>query len=123
MLWRHFLSVLGTLCGIVAFGASLDAAEPAADELQQWRVDLAAMEPDAAGLFLSWLGKLPGGAVRIALVLEHLWWVGERPNEAAPTEISEAATLAATATSGRKKALPTAFWPPNPTLTLGISDG
>ena len=32
------------------------------------------MEPGAAGLFLSWLGKLPGLAVRLALVLELLWW-------------------------------------------------
>ncbi len=46
----------------------------AADCLQEWREQVAAMEPGAAGLFLSWLGKLPGLAVRLALVLELLWW-------------------------------------------------
>ena len=53
------------------------------------------MEAEAAGLFLSWLGKLPGVAVRLALALEHLWWIGDRPGTAAPATVSEAATLAA----------------------------
>ena len=42
--------------------------------LQDWREQVSGMEDGAAGLFLGWLGKLPGLAVRLALVLEHLGW-------------------------------------------------
>jgi hypothetical protein len=49
--------------------------EPAAaDAVQTWRERVAELEAAAAGLLLSWLGKLPGMAVRLALVLELLWW-------------------------------------------------
>jgi Protein of unknown function (DUF3987) len=46
----------------------------AADHLHAWRLAVADMEGVAAGVFLSWLGKLPGLAVRLALTLELLWW-------------------------------------------------
>ena len=52
-----------------------DAA--AANYVQEWREQVADMEPVASGLFLSWLGKLPGYAVRLAVVFEYLWWAGD----------------------------------------------
>ena len=96
---------------------TLPMTTTAAAELQQWRVDVAAMEESSAGLFLSWLGKLPGLAVRLALVLEHLWWAGDQPDASAPTSISEAATLAAIgflegyALPMAKRAFGDAAWP------------
>jgi len=41
---------------------------------QEWRARLPEMEEGAAGLFLSWLGKLPGYALRLALIFSHLAW-------------------------------------------------
>lgn len=38
----------------------LPLAPTAADRIQAWREEVADMEAGAAGLFLSWLGKLPG---------------------------------------------------------------
>ena len=35
------------------------------------------MEGGAAGLMLSWTGKLPGLAVRLAVLFEFLWWAGQ----------------------------------------------
>jgi hypothetical protein len=89
----------------------------AADELQQWRVDVAQMEHGTAGLFMSWLGKLPGLAVRLALALEHLWWIGDRPDAPPPATISEDAVLGAVgfleayAVPMAKRALGDATWP------------
>ena len=34
--------------------------------VQQWREQVAQMEAGASDMFLSWLGKLPGFAVRLA---------------------------------------------------------
>jgi hypothetical protein len=70
-------------------------APDAASELQKWRIDVAAMEVGAAGLLLSWLGKLPGLAARIALILEFMWWTGDRGQQQEPIVISETAVLAA----------------------------
>jgi hypothetical protein len=53
----------------------LPFTEEAAAALQDWREEAAAMEAEAAGLFLSWLGKLPGFTVRLAVVFEHLAWL------------------------------------------------
>ena len=57
--------------------------DEAARELRRWRVRTRALEKAASGLFQSWLGKLNGLAIRIALVLEYLWWIG-RQSEAPP---------------------------------------
>ena len=54
-------------------------------------------EGEAAGLFLSWLGKLPGMAARLALIFESLWWCGDAPAESEPAEIGEKSMLAALA--------------------------
>jgi hypothetical protein len=63
---------------------------PAAQEgLQGWREEVADMEAGAAGLFLSWLGKLPGVAVRLAVILAHLDWC-EHGRGDPPAEIDDA---------------------------------
>ena len=72
---------------------SFDAA--AADHVQTWREQIAGLESAASGLFLSWLGKLPGYAVRLAVVLELLWWSADAQSGSEPVRISERATVAA----------------------------
>ena len=57
--------------------------------LQAWREEVASMEEGAAGLFLSWLGKLPGFAVRLALIFSYLCWC-ERGMGDPPGEVTEA---------------------------------
>jgi hypothetical protein len=69
----------------------------AADALQEYRGQVAEIEAEASGLFTSWLGKLPGVAVRIAVVLEHLYWVGDREGGLPPQEVTERAAVAAIA--------------------------
>src|SRR5205085_10369240 len=49
----------------------------------------------AGGLIRSALGKARGTALRLALVLEQLWWCGRDGVASPPTEISERAFLAA----------------------------
>jgi hypothetical protein len=51
----------------------------------------------AGGLLVSALGKARGLALRLALVIEILWWAGEDGFAAPPTQISERAFLAAAA--------------------------
>jgi hypothetical protein len=68
-------------------------SDDAAATLQEWRETVAEWELEASGLYLGWLGKLPGTAARLALVLEYLWWCGDRPGETEPQEVSEPATL------------------------------
>lgn len=63
----------------------LPFTEAAAAALQEWREDVARLETEAAGLFLSWSGKLPGFAVRLAVVFAHLEWLAG-PEGAAPPE-------------------------------------
>jgi hypothetical protein len=68
----------------------------AAVAIQTYRKEVAAIEASAAGLFLSWLGKLPGMAVRLAVVLEHLYWCSaQQTGSAPPAMISERAAIAA----------------------------
>jgi hypothetical protein len=69
----------------------------AANAIQQYRCQVANSELEATGLYLSWLGKMPGMAVRLATILEHLYWVGEREDGAEPTSISETSAIAAIA--------------------------
>ena len=61
----------------------------AADLFQEWRVRNAAREQGASGMFLSYLGKLPGRALRYSLVLRHLRWCVETPATPAPISISK----------------------------------
>lgn len=51
--------------------------EEAAVAMQDWRREVKALESGAAGLFLSWIGKLPGFAVRLSVIFAHLAWLAE----------------------------------------------
>jgi hypothetical protein len=62
-------------------------APEAVGALQDWRREVKAMEGDAAGLHLSWLGKLPGMAVRLAVVFLHLEWLGRPAGTPAPEAV------------------------------------
>ncbi len=68
---------------------------PAAAALHEWRIEVAKMEAEAGGLMLSWLGKLPGLAVRIALVLELLAWSETAEDAPGPEDVGERAIVAA----------------------------
>jgi hypothetical protein len=62
--------------------------DDAAEAMQDWRREVKAMEADAAGLFLSWTGKLPGFAVRLALVFAHLAWIAAEDGTPPPERIT-----------------------------------
>ncbi|WP_144185750.1 YfjI family protein [Elioraea rosea] len=47
----------------------------AEQRMDAWRVEVFGMENDAAGLFKSWIGKLPGQAVRLAVIFAHMEWI------------------------------------------------
>ena len=61
--------------------------------------EVARTEEGAAGLFLSWLGKLPGFAVRLSLIFAHLEWCehgrGNPPGEVREADILRALTFLA----------------------------
>ncbi len=59
----------------------------AQNALQSWREECAAMEGSASGLFLSWLGKMPGFAVRLAVVFRHMAWLAEADHTAPPEDV------------------------------------
>ena len=70
----------------------------AAAAIQDYRAQVAEAEAEASSLYLSWLGKLPGMAVRIAIILEHLYWCGDdEESKQSPASISERATVASIA--------------------------
>lgn len=55
----------------------LPFGEEAANAIQACREEAADLEQGAAGMFLSWLGKLPGFCARLANILEYLAWCWE----------------------------------------------
>ncbi|WGF90085.1 DUF3987 domain-containing protein [Marinivivus vitaminiproducens] len=67
----------------------------AVDVLQDFRERNRALEASTAGLFLSHVGKWPGIVLRVALLLEHLWWAWDRQASRQPNEVSEQAAVAA----------------------------
>ncbi len=69
----------------------LPFAEDAAATLHEWRVEH--HELDAVGMFGSSMAKMPGYVVRLALVLEFLWWSVDSGPE--PTTITRKAVAAA----------------------------
>jgi hypothetical protein len=75
--------------GVVPF------SKAAADALHAYRIETAAAEAEATGLYLSWIGKLPGMAVRLAVILEHLSWCAGSSGVAPPPEITEGAAIRA----------------------------
>jgi hypothetical protein len=62
--------------------------DAAAEVLQDWRREVKAMEADASGLFLSWSGKLPGFAVRLAVIFAHMAWTAAPDGTPPPEQIS-----------------------------------
>lgn len=59
----------------------------AIDALQDARRTEKQMEREASGLFLSWLGKLPGMAVRLSLVFLYLDWLEQPPGTPEPEAV------------------------------------
>jgi len=72
----------------------LPLTEAATAALQAFREEAAALENSAAGMFLSWLGKLPGFCLRLGVIFEHLAWCWE-DQSAPPDRIGEEAVSAA----------------------------
>ncbi|HEV7267246.1 MAG TPA: DUF3987 domain-containing protein [Falsiroseomonas sp.] len=66
---------------------TLPFTDTAADHMQEWREDVAALEAEASGLFLSWVGKLPDFALRLAVVFRHLAWLSEGEGAAPPAKV------------------------------------
>jgi Protein of unknown function (DUF3987) len=77
--------------GVIAF------TDAAAAAVQTYRTETAELEQAATGLYLSWLGKLPGMAVRLAVLIEHLEWCARPVESEPPAVISERAAVAAIA--------------------------
>ncbi len=70
-------------------------AEAALPDLEAFGRDMQDRQHFAAGLMRSALGKARGLALRLALVLEHLWWCARDGYEAPPAGISHAAFTSA----------------------------
>ncbi len=66
----------------------LHFSDDAATALHAFRLEAAAMEAEASGLFLSWLGKLPGFALRLAVVFAHLEWLALPDDFPPPSEVN-----------------------------------
>ncbi len=69
-------------------------SKDASELFQSWRVEHYAAEQNVTGLLASSYGKAPGHALRLALVLEYLWWAIV-PDAPEPTAISKKAIAAA----------------------------
>ncbi|MBL6945878.1 MAG: DUF3987 domain-containing protein [Rhodospirillales bacterium] len=70
----------------------LSLSPDASDLFQDWRVSHAEAEP--GGSFAGWWGKCPGVVLRLALVLQMLWWSAETDN-GQPDKVSMTAIDAA----------------------------
>jgi hypothetical protein len=64
--------------------------DDAAELFDEWRREHAAAE--VSGMLASAFGKAPGHVIRLALVLEHLWWAGKVGYAAPPSRISRRAS-------------------------------
>jgi len=93
---RDWLARLRTLPWTPPAPLLVPFAPAAQAALQIWREEVAGMEEGSAGLFLSWLGKLPGFAVRLSLIFAHLAWC-EHGRGDPPGEVQEADMLRALA--------------------------
>jgi hypothetical protein len=70
---------------------TLPIENAAAEEFDAWRNHHFNDSQHVAGLVASAYGKMPGLAVRLALVLEHLWWAAEPDGTPEPTLVSRKA--------------------------------
>lgn len=70
-------------------------ASEARDLIEEFGREMEDRQSSAGGLLRSALGKERGAALRLALVLELLWWCGEDGVRPPPTEISARAFAAA----------------------------
>lgn len=70
-------------------------ADDAAALFDEWRREHAAVE--VSGAMASAFGKAPGHLLRLALVVDHLWWAGSAGYAAPPSWISCRAVSAAAA--------------------------
>lgn len=68
--------------------------EDAANAFETWRQEIADECAHAVDLMAGHLGKFPGMCLRLALVLEYLWW-SSAPRQAEPTAVTADAILAA----------------------------
>jgi putative DNA primase/helicase len=68
--------------------------------IEQFGRQMQERQEAAGGLLVSSLGKARGLALRLSLVLEFLWWAAKPGFAAPPTQISDAAFLAAAALAG-----------------------
>ena len=73
----------------------LRLSDDAADRFHKWRVVNAELVGEHSGMFQSWLGKLPGVVLRVALVLRYLRWCAEDGTSQEPENIDLDTTLAA----------------------------
>lgn len=76
--------------------AAVKLTEDAEDELEEFARQMQLLGGDAYGPYASTVGKARGHVLRLAGVLEYLWWSGS-PVAAEPTAISADAVLAASA--------------------------
>lgn len=72
---------------------TLPLSPRAADIFERWEQDNAGVDEDAAALFKSFVGKMNGAVLRLALVAEYVRWAWHGGAE--PSEVSEDALIAA----------------------------
>jgi hypothetical protein len=68
----------------------------AEDELEEFAREVVVRAHEASGMFAGALGKARGHVLRLANIVEHLWWVGEggtEPEEITPQAVRAAAGL------------------------------
>jgi hypothetical protein len=70
---------------------ALPVEAAAAQEFDAWRDHHFNDSQHVTGLVASAFGKMPGLAVRLALVLEHLWWAAEPDGTPEPPLVSQKA--------------------------------
>lgn len=94
---RNRLRRLRTLVGCEGKPITVDVARQAKTRFEKW-VEAKHVEAsrDPEGVWGQWLGKQGGTALRIALVLEHLWWAATAADgDEAPKQVTQAALSAA----------------------------
>ena len=77
----------------ISHPAILPLSSEASDRFQEWREEHCIDDTaGTAGLVASANAKMPGRVIRMAIVLEYLWW-SAKPNDPEPSEISTTALV------------------------------